>query len=100
MTRYDVITRDKPMRSLLFAMFFIALFGLTGTLVSRAEPDDTSGYIFNGGFEGDFYPVGAGEVAEGWTRVHLNGNPNWQSTQIFAGPNGWVEKIEGEDSHI
>ncbi len=64
------------------------------------------GYIHNGGFEGGFYSVGAGQVAESWTRVNLRGsNPNWMSTCIFvnAGPNcdqGWVEKIELRNSHI
>ena len=42
---------------------------------------------------------GAGQVAEGWTRVHLDGNPNWMSTQVFA-QGGWVEKIGGENSQI
>ncbi|MGH2543050.1 MAG: hypothetical protein ACRDIB_09645, partial [Ardenticatenaceae bacterium] len=59
----------------------------------------TDGYLFNGGFEGNFNPVGAGQVAEGWTRTHLDGNPNWMSTQIFAN-GGWVEKIGGQNSHI
>ena len=61
--------------------------------------NNTDGYLSNGGFEGNYDAVGAGQVAEGWTRVHLNGNPNWMSTQVFA-QGGWVEKIGGENSQI
>jgi hypothetical protein len=87
------------MRPLVFLSILLSLFLLAGNLSARAEPTNTSGLIFNGGFEGGFYPVGGGQVADGWTRVNLSGNPLWQSTQVFAG-GGWVEKIEGENSHI
>jgi len=87
------------MRPVVFLALFLTLFVLAGTLATRAEPDDTSGLILNGGFEGGFYPVGGGQVADGWTRVNLSGNPLWQSTQVVAG-GGWVEKIEGNNSQI
>lgn len=87
------------MRPLLFLSLLLSLTLLAGTFSSRAAPTDTSGLIPNGGFEGGFYPVGAGQVADGWTRVNLSGNPTWQSTQVFAG-GGWVEKIEGDNSQI
>ncbi len=87
------------MRILFFLSFLLSLTLLTGSFSTYAEPTDTSGFIPNGGFEGGFYPVGAGQVADGWTRVNLSGNPNWQSTQIFAN-GGWVEKIEGDNSQI
>lgn len=70
--------------------------------------NDTDGYLSNGGFEGAFYEVGAGQVAEGWTRTHLGGDPNWMSTCTFARGEGadceedgpWIEKIGGANSHI
>ena len=77
------------MRSLLFAAFLIALFGLTVTLVSRAEPDDTSGYIFNGGFEGDFYPVEAGQWVA--TLVEL-------TTADLASPAGAAVAVDAHGS--
>jgi hypothetical protein len=61
--------------------------------------EDTAGYLQNGGFEGEFYGVGSGQVAVGWTRVQLEGNPNWMSTRVFAN-GGWVEKIGGANSHL
>ncbi len=67
--------------------------------VQGGGDNNTDGYLSNGGFEGNYYDVGAGQVAEGWTRVHLDGNPNWMSTQVFA-QGGWVEKIGGENSQI
>lgn len=87
------------MRTLIKTITIAFLFLSVG-VAAYAAPTDTDGYITNGGFEGNFYPVGSGEVAEGWTRVNLSGNPRWQSTRIFAGPDGFVEKIEGADSHI
>lgn len=87
------------MRPVVFLSLFLSLIFFAGTLSTHAEPTDTSGLIVNGGFEGNFYPVGAGQVADGWTRVNLSGNPLWQSTRVFAG-GGWVEKIEGDNSQI
>lgn len=85
------------------ALIGLALFLLVAGAGLHAAPgqwdNETDGYLFNGGFEGNFYEVGAGQVGEGWTRVHLSGNPNWMSTQVFAG-GGWVEKMGGEDSQI
>ncbi len=87
--------------------FVLLVVALTATSVV-ASPDndnDTDGWLTNGGFEGGWISVGAGQVAEGWTRVQLEGNANWMSTCIFAnaGPGcdqHHVEKIAGVDSQI
>ncbi|MDQ4076307.1 MAG: hypothetical protein M3220_08675 [Chloroflexota bacterium] len=90
------------------AMLLLLVGGMALAVMAgaaQANDSSTDGYLFNGGFEGNFYPVGDGQVAEGWVRVNLDGNPDWMSTCAFAeaGPNcdqGWVERIEGENSHI
>lgn len=86
-----------------FGFLAVMLLVMAGVGVVMGAPrlgnEDTGGHLENGGFEGEFYEVGSGQVAVGWTRVHLEGNPNWMSTQVFAN-GGWVEKIGGENSHI
>lgn len=61
----------------------------------------TEGYLTNGGFEEDFYPAEQDLIGQGWTRVNLDGTPNWTSTFLFVQNNGGHrERIECEDSQI
>ncbi|MBA3532790.1 MAG: hypothetical protein H0T73_12770, partial [Ardenticatenales bacterium] len=68
------------MRVRLFVLTLLFLLStvMLGRPTASAPLDydnDTDGHLSNGGFEGNFYSVGAGQVAEGWTRLNLQGNP-------------------------
>jgi len=75
---------------------FLLLASLSLPLTVVSSP-----LLQNGGFEGDFHsqPGIAGEVADGWVAYNEAGNPTYLATSTFAN-GGWIEKIEGADSHI
>ncbi|NOZ04847.1 MAG: hypothetical protein GXP41_00635, partial [Chloroflexi bacterium] len=85
-------TGAAPLRrmSLLFLVFLLLPVVATG-----------SALLQNGGFEGGFHHQAGieGEVADGWVAYNEAGNPTYLGTKTFAG-GGWVEKIEGSNSHI
>ena len=87
------------MRRTVLQLMLLVLSMCAAGWTALADTNDTSGHLDNGGFEGGYYSIPGGQMANGWTRVNRGGNPTWQMTSVFAG-GGWVEKIEGGDSMI